>query len=143
MTNDRYFYKDGKDSYDGRLEFDYAWLHHLHNNPHHWQHWVLLEDDGSGKPKSLEIPDNYIFEMICDWWSFSWRNYLEALSKGESSNPIEHLYEIFDWYNDHKTKMYLGEKTRQKVEKILDAIIKTLRENNLNRGIDIHASTSF
>ena len=32
----------------------------------------------------LEMPYDYIIEMICDWWSFSW----------QSGN----LYEIFKWY---------------------------------------------
>jgi hypothetical protein len=26
------------------LSFDKAWLHHQHNNPHHWQYWLLRED---------------------------------------------------------------------------------------------------
>src|SRR5438445_12020655 len=32
-----------------RLDFDRAWLHHQHFNPHHWQHWVLREDPGYTK----------------------------------------------------------------------------------------------
>lgn len=43
--------------------------------------------------------------MICDWWSFSW-------NKGD-------LYEIFNWYEEHKDKMILHERTREKVEFIL------------------------
>jgi hypothetical protein len=27
-------------------EFDAAWLRHQHRNPHHWQFWLLCEDDG-------------------------------------------------------------------------------------------------
>ena len=38
---DEYFY-GSKDNID---EFNYAWLHHIHNNPHHWQYWVLVNDD--------------------------------------------------------------------------------------------------
>lgn len=62
---DLYFYGSFKNE---------AWNHHIHNNPHHWQYWVI------------PMPLNYIIEMICDWWSFSFR-------KGD-------LTEIFDWYSE-------------------------------------------
>ncbi len=45
--------------------FDAAWLHHQHNNPHHWQHWVLREDDGG--TKVLEMPKKFAREMVADW----------------------------------------------------------------------------
>lgn len=38
---DAYFY--GPMSKDVKENFNYAWLHHIHENPHHWQYW------GSGK----------------------------------------------------------------------------------------------
>lgn len=128
---DRYFYRDGKDSYEGKKNFDKAWLHHIHNNPHHWQHWILLEDDGSGNPKPLDMPDNYIFEMICDWWSFSWRSYFESMKTDEgyiATQNEKNLYELYNWYDEHKSKMYLSETTRVKVEQILDLIHNALDE---------------
>ena len=95
--------------------FDYAWLSHIHRNPHHWQHWVLIEDDAGGIGKALDIPDKYLFEMICDWWSFSWR-------KGD-------LYEIFNWWDEHTDKVILSPKSREKVEKMLELIRETLDKN--------------
>ena len=94
--------------------FDLAWLHHQHNNPHHWQHWLLREDDGD--MKALEMPFNYVIEMICDWWSFSW-------NKGV-------LLEIFDWYKENKPKMLLHKNTEKLVEQILD-ILKNHIESNM------------
>lgn len=44
--------------------FDEAFLHHIHNNKHHWQHWVLHP----GRP--VEMPYVYIAEMVADWMSF-------------------------------------------------------------------------
>ena len=115
---DDYFYgKEGHDEDDIAVidsTFDYAWLHHIHWNPHHWQHWVLMEDEGKVKP--LEMPECYVYEMIADWWSFSFK-------KGN-------LYEIFDWYNEHKKKMVLHENTRKLVEEILLLIRKELDEND-------------
>ena len=79
---DEYFYGAGKNE----NEFNYAWLHHIHNNPHHWQYWLLREDDGDTIP--LEVPYNYIIEMVLGWWSFSWKQ--------------DNLKEIFKWYDTNK-----------------------------------------
>ncbi len=45
--------------------FDEAWLFHIHRNPHHWQFWLLQEDDG--KLKNIPIPLKYLKEMVADW----------------------------------------------------------------------------
>ena len=103
-------YFNGDKNADDRAEveeaFNVAWLHHQHNNPHHWQHWLLREDDGD--MFALKMPYHYILEMISDWWAFSW-------AKGN-------LYEIFDWYEDNKPKMLLHEETQKTVESILEQI---------------------
>ena len=103
-----YFY--GEKTPEVEENFDYAWLHHQHSNPHHWQHWLLREDDGD--IKALEIPYEYILELICDWWSFSWKK--------------NDLYEIFNWYEDNKKKIILNEKTKIIVENLLKQIKDTL-----------------
>lgn len=36
--------------------FNRAWLMHIHRNPHHWQHWVLINDE----PKEGTILADYI-----------------------------------------------------------------------------------
>ena len=70
---DAYFY--GEADIDA---FNRAWLHHIHWNPHHWQHWLLMNDDGKyrdpDKVIPLEMPKVYALEMVADWWSFSWRS---------------------------------------------------------------------
>ena len=103
---DKYFY--GNRSYEVVQNFNYAWLQHIHKNPHHWQHWILINDDSYLGIVALEIPLNYIIEMICDWWSFSWR----------SGN----LYEIFDWYAKHRDGMQMNDTSRKIVEDILNKI---------------------
>lgn len=121
---DKYFY-GGNRSYKVVQDFNYAWLHHIHNNPHHWQYWVLLEDDPeSGMPyKALEIPIPYIFEMIADWWSFSWKS--------------ENLFEIFNWYANHRSKQIINPKSREIVEYILEKIWKVLIMQETVAGHDI------
>lgn len=86
-------------------EFNVAWLKHIHRNSHHWQHWVLINDDEENGIVALKMPWIDILEMICDWWSFSWR----------SGN----LYEIFDFYEAKKGYMMLHKETREELEGIL------------------------
>ena len=128
---DNFFY--GEKTQEVIENFNKAWLHHIHCNPHHWQYWVLINDDedfkvSGQKFKVIEMPDNYIFEMICDWWSFSWKEYTENLKgnnnddKNDKNEPVKSLYSIFDWYRDHEGKMLLGYDTRSKVESILKMI---------------------
>ena len=110
---DAYFYGNNK-SCKVVEAFNLAWLDHIHKEPHHWQHWVLINDDPNEGTVCLEMPEQYVIEMICDWWAFSW-------AKGN-------LYEIFKWYNEHEVYIKLHKKTRTLVENILDKIGKKLEE---------------
>lgn len=93
-------------------EFNLAWNHHQKCNPHHWQYWVLVNDDDG--TIGLEMPQEYIIEMICDWWSFS--------------HKTGNLKEIFSWYKDHTKKQVLHPNTKKEVEFILDKIKQKLGE---------------
>lgn len=108
---DAYFYGNNR-SYKVVQEYKKAWLLHIHRNPHHWQYWILINDDPKEGIVALDMPDNYIIEMICDWWAFSW-------AKAD-------LTEIFDWYKNHREHMNLSIKTHQKVENILFQIKEKL-----------------
>lgn len=112
---DKYFYGNNR-SYQVVQDFNYAWLTHLHRNPHHWQYWILTNDDPDLGEIILDMPANYIIEMICDWWAFGW-------SRGD-------LTEIFKWYDEHKDYMKLSEKTRKEVESVLRMIKEKLSETN-------------
>ena len=109
---DAYFY-GGNRSYQVVQDFNYAWLLHIHRNQHHWQYWMLQNDDPELGEIVLDMPMNYIIEMICDWWSFSW-------SKGD-------LMEIFKWYEERKNYIKLSEMTRGEVENILNMMKDKLR----------------
>lgn len=101
---DRYFY-GGNKSFRVVQDFQRAWLHHIHENPHHWQYWVLNNDEPEEGEVILEMDYIYIIEMICDWWAFSWQ-------KGD-------LSEIFSWYDKHQKYIKLAPNTRNTVEDIL------------------------
>ena len=60
------------------------------------------------------MPHYRIVEMICDWWTFSWKT--------------GNLHEIFDWYKKHEKRIVFSPKTRETVEDILDGIAAKLDE---------------
>ena len=105
-----YFY--GEKTSEVEQKFNLAWLAHIHANPHHWQHWMLQNDEDG--LILLDMPYVFIVEMICDWWAFSWRS--------------ENLYEIFNWYSKNKSGILLSDKTRVNVENILKALKNKLGE---------------
>lgn len=80
--------------------FDFAWLLHQKRNKHHWQFWVLPEDDGG--VKVLLMPIKYAKEMMCDWWGAS-------MSTGHEGKNA-------DWYAVNKDKMQLHPETRKFIE---------------------------
>ena len=110
---DAYFY-GGNRSYAVVENFKRAWLTHIHRNPHHWQHWILLNDEPGEGEVVMDMPYVYIVEMICDWFSFS-------LTK---NRPVE----LFDWYDQHAGYMKLSNNTRVEVEAILGKIRGRLGE---------------
>lgn len=117
-----YFYSERTPEVE--KQFDYAWLHHLHHNKHHWQYWILKEDDSYVEDdkiivKALDMPDNFVLEMIADWWSFSWKQYLTTKNKQD-------LYEIFNWYDEHVDKIVLSNSTKDRVELMLNKIKEKL-----------------
>ncbi len=87
-------------------DFRSAWLRHQHKNPHHWQHWILRNDDGS--VETLPMPTRFGVEMICDWRGVSRALYNEDRT--------------LDWYMKNYTKIQLHPETRAIVNLFLDVI---------------------
>jgi hypothetical protein len=68
----RSFY--GPHAYDDRPDsvvtaFDYAWNTHQKRNKHHWQYWILTNDelDGMVRNTRMKMPERYVREMVADW----------------------------------------------------------------------------
>ncbi len=95
-----------KDPEKIKKQFNYAYLHHIRYNPHHWNHWVLVRS-----PKKIEafkMPKVYIIEMLIDW---------KATEKKEGLLPIQ------DFYENNKDSMILHEDTRIELEELLQHFI--------------------
>lgn len=101
----RFFLPNGKELY--KEDFDKAWLHHIHSNPHHWNYWVLV--DGVGEITALEMPKVYVYEMICDWLSFGFK-------KGD-------LTEIKSFNESKRNEYILHPNTRKLVDDIIKKIV--------------------
>lgn len=84
--------------------FDLAWLLHQHRNPHHWQYWLLREDDGG--TKCIPMPDQYVREMVADW-----RGAGKAIHGKDDTSA---------WYAKNKTKIVLHPETRRRVHELLE-----------------------
>jgi len=89
----------------GDPAFDFAWLLHQKKNDHHWQWWILPEDNGG--EKILEMSPCALKEMLCDWCGAS-----KAQGHGGWSGVII-------WYAVNKEKMRFHPATRVSIEHFL------------------------
>lgn len=86
--------------------FTKAWLHHIHYNPHHWNHWIFPKDYspiGSGLESGVaEMPEHFALEMIADWHGagFAYQGH----------------WDISGWFSKSKSGIWLHSKTQRFVE---------------------------
>ncbi len=90
-------------------QFDRAWLHHIHCNPHHWQHWVLSQDDG--EVKCLEMPTHFAREMVADWIG-------AGIAQGKTDKTS-----VLVWYEKNKESIKLHNQTRELVESLIKVYV--------------------
>ncbi len=108
---DEYFFT-GSIQANLKERFEEAWLHHIHNNPHHWQYWTIPEGPDSIKP--IEMPKLAILEMIADWGSFAYRK-----KDGQ---------ELINWYENHRDVIVLARKTRAIVNILVSDLAAAINE---------------
>jgi len=97
--------------------FDFAWLLHQRRNPHHWQWWILREDEG--KTKIFEMSHTYRREMLADW-----------IGAGRAQGKPD----IQTWYLANRRKMVLGPETRGWIENALCVVVSMEDEDRMARG---------
>jgi len=81
--------------------FGKAWLHHIHMNAHHWEHWII-----PGKEECLEIPEVYCKEMVADW---------NAMSRARGKS------DCMGWYESQRDTIKLHPTSRQLIESLIYA----------------------
>ena len=99
----RSFYGSQGRTPEVRAAFDRAWLHHQHRNPHHWQHWLLREDDGD--TNVLPMPPKLAREMVADWMG--------------AGRAITGRWAAAEWYVQNAHRIVLADETRVQVEALL------------------------
>lgn len=83
------------------VNFQTAWLHHIHTNPHHWEHWVLRHHTGT--VTVLRMPERYVREMAADWMGMG-RFFGNTAS---------------EWYERNRDAMALHPQTRSRIETLI------------------------
>jgi hypothetical protein len=93
----------------GDEAFDMAWFRHQKRADHHWQWWVMPEDDGDVKvaPMSKAAAT----EMLCDWI---------GASRAQGHGGIEGVRK---WYVANANRMRLHAETRAWIERELKVTI--------------------
>jgi hypothetical protein len=93
-----------------RFAFNLAWLKHQHRNDHHWQHWLLKQDDG---PLLQLLPPAYVVdEMVADW--------VGAGSKiARLPSLATCVKETCEWYIDHRHIIQCRPQARDRIEETL------------------------
>ena len=105
LTYTNYFYNEKDKNED---DFKKAWNKHQKQNRHHWQYWLLIEDNGKMIP--LEMDHKKVVEMIADWISAGY--------------CITKRLDVFDWYKNNKNQIILHSNTRKFLEESLTEIEK-------------------
>lgn len=83
--------------------FNVAWNHHQKRNPHHWNYWVLVNDNGD--IINLPMPDRYRREMVADWTG--------------AGIAITGKRDVAKWYRKNYDKIRLHSETRRWVDELL------------------------
>lgn len=91
----------GDNKYAYTDEFCHAAILHRHRNPHHWQYYILITDEGAIWP--INIPQSVVLEMVVDW---------VAAAKTNDRD-------VSDWYFKNQSKMILHPDTRIRIEETL------------------------
>lgn len=100
----------------GDSKFDFAWLLHCKRNKHHWQWWVVPNENGGSK--TLPIPEPYLTEMLCDWIG-------AGKAQGHFSPTEDPYWNVRNWYNANKERIQLADQTRKEIEKRINVTNST------------------
>lgn len=127
-----------KSSIDNRAKagLSRAWLDHIQRNPHHWQHWVLINGASVVATKkitsngvtveapaleALPMPRKYVREMLADWMGAG-RAY-----QGEYPKSISE----WKWWQENKDQMILHPSSKMWLS---DAVIEWFHPAEFAKG---------
>ena len=125
---DRYFYSKDELDEEAISKYKYAWNNHIHENPHHWQYWVLINDDDG--EEALPMPRRYILELLCDWMSFDIIYIEPDFTSIEPYGTFKlNAHKLKKYWTDHENTMILHPSTRSSIKYMINKLEKTYGEN--------------
>lgn len=112
-------YADNIGGVNSKEKWSIAWLHHLHYNPHHPEHWLLtwrgnpdfyndIAESVSKFVCVLPMPETYVREMLADMHAVS---YIFSRS-----------WDISEWFNQNGPDMILHTQTKEIIKKVMKEI---------------------
>ena len=108
----RFYTGTGSPHIGERKKYGYskAWMHHKGHNKHHGEYWQDI--DPEGKTCTVDMPCEYLIEMICDRVAASM---IYLGDKYTDKAPLE-------YYLSHKDENQFSEDTRRNLEYFLKSI---------------------
>lgn len=105
--------------------YSLAWQHHKGHNPHHWEYWI--DNVGTRKNDAIEIPYEYVVEMVCDWVG---AGIVYSKHKADYKKPYS---EPFNYYKAHLSERIFNPKTQE----LLELFLRTIENQGINKFCEL------
>ncbi|MEG0077392.1 DUF5662 family protein [Anaerorhabdus sp.] len=107
----RYYqgYRSPIDAEKEDIGYSLGWLHHKGKNKHHWEYWL---DKNKTGVFPIEVPFNYVQEMICD------RIAACMIYKGKDYTQST----AYDYFMNGTDRLYMHPNTAKKIEELLTLV---------------------
>jgi hypothetical protein len=90
-------------------EYALAWLHHLHLNPHHWNHWIFPKDftpEGANVENGVaRMPEHFALEMAADWMG--------------ANKAYQDTWDVGAWLSEKMSTIWLHSETAEYLNGVL------------------------
>lgn len=100
--------------------YSLAWQHHKGHNPHHWEYWI--DNVGTRTNTPIEIPYEYVVEMICDWVSAG------IVYSGRRCDYNKPYSDPKKYHEAHKSERIIHPKTSE----LIDTFLNTIEKEGVN-----------
>lgn len=110
------YFQGGKLNED-ESPFMFAWVHHVHKGPHHWEYWLLHPDYNfsAATEGMIPMPMKFVREMVADWMG--------------ASKTYTGSWDIAVWLNEHGPKMRLHKVTQDHLATVMYEMEYFLTDN--------------
>lgn len=86
-------------------KFQLVWNHHLKNNKHHPEYWIIPNKKDGHKMEVLDMPEKYVREMVADW-------------HGAGMAYVGHD-DVTEWFEGNHKRFNFSDKTKEILKVVL------------------------